>query len=145
MSGARIPKDPRLELIVSSYQRLTGRRLLESTDAQAVWRAPRAIVAHDTRDDPVFFYGNQMALQLFGMSFEEFTRLPSRLSAEPEAQAARVVLMEKVTREGFVDGYSGMRIAKNGRRFMITEVTVWNLLDEAGVYHGQAATFIAGE
>ena len=57
---------------------------------EALWNAPRAIVAHGTEDDPIFFYGNRLALQLFEMSFDEFTRLPSRLSAEPLAQEARV-------------------------------------------------------
>jgi len=135
--------DGRLALIAASYRRLTGKPLLEAFDPLALWNAPRAIVAHGTEDDPVFFYGNSMALQLFEMSFAEFARLPSRLSAEPEGLAARVVLMEKVTRLGFIDGYSGMRIAKSGKRFMITDATVWNLVDEAGVYYGQAATFIA--
>jgi len=109
-----------------------------------VWEAPRAIVAHGTEADPIFFYGNRVALQWFEMSEAEFTRLPSRLSAEPMAQEARVKLLQKVTQQGYVDGYSGMRIAKSGRRFMITDATVWNLLDEAGEYHGQAAVFIRG-
>lgn len=82
-----------------------------------------------------------MALQLFEMSFDEFTLLPSRLSAEPPGQEARVKLLDKVTRQGYVDGYSGIRIAKSGKRFMITDTTVWNLADE-GVLYGQAATFI---
>ena len=142
--------DARLRLIVESYLRLTGRNLIEETpdDADslrlALWEAPRAIVAHGTEADPVFFYGNRLALQLFDVSFDEFTRLPSRLSAEPLAQEARVALLEKVTQNGFVENYSGMRIAKSGKRFMITDATVWNLLDEAGGYHGQAAVF-AGE
>ena len=130
-------------------QRLTGKPLLDSvpTDAAAlraaVWNAPRAIVAHGTEDDPIFFYGNRLALQLFEMSFDEFARLPSRLSAEPLAQEARVKLLEKVTQQGYVDGYSGMRIAKSGRRFMITDTTVWNLIDERGEHRGQAAVFVA--
>lgn len=138
----------RLRLIVESYRRLTGKPLLEEAPAddealhRAFWEAPRAIVAHGTEADPIFFYGNRLALQLFEMSFEEFTRLPSRLSAEPLAQEAREKLLEKVTRQGYVDGYSGMRIAKSGRRFMIADCTVWNLADEAGVLHGQAAVFV---
>jgi len=137
----------RLHLIVVSYQRLTGKALIEASahDASALrmalWESPRAIVAHGTEDDPVFFYGNRLALKLFGMSFEEFSCLPSRLSAEPLAQEARVKLLEQVTRQGYVEGYAGMRITKDGRRFMISDTTVWNLLDERGVCHGQAAVF----
>ncbi len=109
----------------------------------AVWNAPRAIVAHGTEGDPVFFYGNRLALQLFEMDFGEFVRLPSRLSADPVAQEARVMLLEKIARQGYVDGYSGMRIARSGRRFMITDATVWNLVDDNGIHAGQAAEFVA--
>lgn len=140
--------DERLRLIVESYQRLTGKQLLDGVPAddeslrRALWDAPRAIVAHGTEADPVFFYGNRLALELFEMDFEDFTRLPSRLSAEPLAQEARERLLEKVMRQGYVDGYSGMRIAASGRRFMIVDCTVWNLADETGRLYGQAAVFI---
>lgn len=141
--------DERLRLLVESYHRLTGKQLLEGVPVDiaalrtAVWNAPRAIVAHGTEDDPVFFYGNRLALQLFEMSFEEFARLPSRLSAEPLAQEAREKLLAKVAQQGYVDSYSGMRIASSGRRFMITDCTVWNLADEQDGYYGQAAVFVA--
>ena len=144
-------EDERLRLIIESYQRLTGLPLLEVVPSdihalrEALWTAPRAIVAHGTEADPIFFYGNRLALNLFEMSFEEFTRLPSRLSAEPTAQEARLRLLEKVTQQGYVDGYSGMRIAKSGKRFMIAHATVWILRDAAGAFYGQAAEFIATE
>ncbi len=109
----------------------------------ALWNAPRAIVAHGTEADPVFFYGNRLALQLFEMSFDEFVRLPSRLSAEPLAREERALLLDRVTRQGYVDGYSGMRIARSGKRFMIADGTVWNLVDEQGRLRGQAAVFVA--
>lgn len=108
----------------------------------ALWNAPCAIVAHGTEADPVFFYGNRLALQLFEMSFDEFARLPSRLSAEPLAREERALLLDKVSRQGYVDGYSGMRIAKSGKRFMIADGTVWNLADEQGKLQGQAAVFV---
>jgi hypothetical protein len=109
---------------------------------EALWNAPRAIVAHGTEDDPVFFYGNRLALQLFEMSFDEFTRLPSRFSAEPLAREERAKLLERVSRQGYADHYSGMRIARGGKRFMIADGTVWNLVDEQGMYQGQAAVFV---
>ena len=142
-------QNERLRLIVDSYRRLTGKDLLDGIPDRdgalrvALWNAPRAIVAHGTeKDDPVFFYGNRLALELFEMDFPTFARLPSRLSAEPLAQEARERLLEKVMRQGYVDGYSGMRIAASGRRFMIADCTVWNLQDETGALQGQAAVFI---
>ena len=147
------PSDPgldeRLQLIVESYRRLTGKALIENAPTDiialriAIWNAPRAIVAHNTEADPIFFYGNHMALQLFDMSFDDFTRMPSRLSAEPLAQETREKLLEKVTRQGYVEGYSGVRIARNTRRFKISDTTVWNLVDVNGLHKGQAATFVA--
>ena len=135
--------DERLALIAQSYQRLTGKPLLETPfDALALWHAPQAIVAHGTEQDPVFFYGNRLALQSFEMSFDEFTRLPSRFSAEPLAREARAALLERVARLGFVNDYSGVRIASSGRRFTISNATVWNLLDAADGYQGQAAAFL---
>jgi hypothetical protein len=141
--------DERLRLIVASYQRLTGKALIDNVPSeiaalrQAVWDAPRAIVAHGTETDPVFFYGNRLALQQFEMSFEEFARLPSRFSAEPLAREERAKLLDSVTRQGYVDNYSGIRIAKSGKRFMIENGTVWNLIDEQGLHQGQAAVFVA--
>lgn len=133
-----------LALIVESYRRLLGKPLLAGAnlDAQALWQAPCAIVAHGTEPDPIFFYGNRCALQYFEMDFAEFTRLPSRFSAEPGARAERTALMEQVTRQGYVTNYCGVRIAKSGRRFTISSGTVWNLLDAADGYHGQAASFM---
>lgn len=138
-----------MRLIASSYRCLTGKELIPSVEVaapalrRAMWELPRAIVAHGTEADPVFFYGNRLALQLFEMNFGEFVRLPSRLSAEAPAQEAREKLLAKVAQQGYVENYSGMRIAKSGRRFMITDCTVWNLADELGGYHGQSAVFVA--
>jgi len=137
--------DPtRLTLLVESYTRLTGRALpLAPADdlATALWLAPAAIVAHGTEPDPVFFYGNRLALELFEMDFAAFTRLPSRFSAEPLLREERALLLARVARDGFIDDYSGIRIAASGRRFRIERATVWNLVDAAGLTHGQAATF----
>ena len=141
--------DDRIPLIVASYRRLTGKPLLDSLPddvrelALALWCAPRAVVAHGMEADPVFFYGNRMALQLFEMSFEEFTQLPSRLSAEAPVQQERERLLEQVARQGFVTGYSGRRIAGSGRHFTIADGVVWNLVDGNNIRHGQAAVFVA--
>ncbi len=138
-----VRRDPRLALIADSYARLLGQPLVDAQDdlADALWRAPRVIVAHGTEADPVFFYGNRLALQAFDMDFASFTRLPSRYSAEPLAREERARLLERVTRDGFIDDYAGVRISAGGRRFRIEQAVVWNLVDRAGRHHGQAATF----
>jgi len=134
----------RLDWLVNSYRRLTGRHLIAPSPVdvwQACWFAPRVIVAHGTEADPIFFYGNQLALSLFEQSFEDFTGLHSRYSAEPLLRAEREALLSRVRSHGFIDDYAGVRISASGRRFRIEQATVWNVLDEHGGRHGQAATF----
>jgi hypothetical protein len=47
--------------------------------------------------------------------------------------------LAQVSTQGYSDHYSGIRISKTGRRFMIRAATVWNLIDGEGYYRGQAA------
>jgi len=134
------------EILLRSYRHWTGRDLVSdqasaSEQARALFLAPFVVVAHGTEADPIFRYGNATALELFGMSWDEFTNLPSRLSAEPMAQEDRARFLERAARDGFVDGYSGIRISASGRRFQIRDATLWNLLDIADRPCGQAATF----
>jgi hypothetical protein len=134
----------RLAVIAGSFARLAGRPLVEPAPGgleQAMWRAPHAIVAHGTEAEPLFFYGNRTALELFAMSAAEFVGLPSHRSAEPALREARARMLAGLDKSGIVEGYSGVRIAADGRRFMISEAVVWNLVDESGTRHGQAATF----
>jgi hypothetical protein len=131
----------RLALIAESHLRLTGRRLVDESTADALWNAPAVIVAHDTAPDPIFFFGNARALALFETTPENFTAMPSRLSAEADLREERARLMARVTRDGFIDDYSGVRISAAGRRFRIARARVWNLVDDVGLLHGQAAVF----
>jgi hypothetical protein len=71
--------------------------------------------------------------------WEELTALPSRLSAEAPERSERQTFLERVACDGFVIGYSGIRIAKSGKRFRIENATVWQLFDAEGAYRGQAA------
>lgn len=132
-------------LLTESYAKLVGKPLVPA-GAGAEWlyaEAPFVVLAHSTADDPKFIYANLAAQACFGYSWEEFLTLHSRLSAEAPEQAARRALLEKVSRDGFMTGYSGVRVAKSGRRFIIEDGIVWELIDRAGPRHGQAATFLS--
>jgi hypothetical protein len=131
----------RLALVAASFERLLGRPLVAAPTPERLWNAPCVIVAHGREADPVFFYGNRRALEAFAMDFRAFCQLPSRYSAEPLARDERARLLERVSRDGFIDDYSGVRISAAGQRFRIEQAVVWNLIDEHGVCHGQAATF----
>ena len=133
-----------VRLLCASYRFWTGRDLIppgfdEAQAVAALNAAEFAVVSHGTQPDPIFNYANATALRLFEMTWDAFVALPSRLSAETMLQAERDDLLERVTRDGYIDDYTGVRISKNGNRFHISKATVWNLLDEAGQPYGQAA------
>lgn len=133
-------------LLVDSYTKLTGFDLLDSTDrtlsaAEALYYAPFALMSHSGAPDPVFNFANQTTLQLFEMDWESFTRMPSRMSAEPENRAERAALLRRVSEQGYIDDYSGIRISSTGKRFRIHRATVWNVTDDTMKVISQAAMF----
>lgn len=135
-----------VNLLLYSFKTLTGRDLVSSeleplAAAKEVYFSPFAVVSHDTSADPIFNYANQTALLLFEMSWKEFTTLPSRCSADISNQEERARQLDEVTKKGFIENYSGIRVSKNGNRFVIESAVVWNLIDPSGSYRGQAATF----
>ena len=132
-------------LLTESYARLVGAPLVPpGKDADWLYReAPFVVVAHGTNQDPKFIYANKAAQKCFEYSWEEFMSLPSRLSAEAPDRAERQALLQEVARNGFLSSYQGLRVAKSGRRFIIEDGVVWELLDRDGMRHGQAATFLS--
>lgn len=133
-----------VRILCSSYRHWTGRDLLDPAADNAdivkqLDEAPFALVSHGTEPDPIFNYANRTALRLFEMNWDDFTSMPSRLSAEPLAQQERDRLLARVGSHGYIDDYNGIRISSTGKRFMIRDATVWNLLDESGQPYGQAA------
>ena len=129
--------------LAASHLALTGRPLVPTTGdpVLALWQAPMALLAHGTEPDPLFFFANRVALARFGLTVDEVVGMPSRLSAEAPLREERRALLERVTRDGFIDDYAGVRIAADGTRFRIEAATVWNLVDPDGAVHGQAAAF----
>ena len=134
------------KLLIKSYRHLTGQHLVTETSdpayaAQQLYEAPFFVASHNTESDPILTYGNRTAQTLFEMTWNEFTQTPSRFTAEEPNREERARLLQRVTTDGFIDDYSGVRISSNGQRFQIEQATVWNLLDGAGKRIGQAATF----
>ncbi|WAT17904.1 MEKHLA domain-containing protein [Aurantiacibacter sp. MUD11] len=129
----------RLGAMLASFKRLTGNSLAD--DANGLWHAPGAIVAHDTSDDPEFFFANACALTLFKMDIEDFLGMPSQKSAEPAEREERAAMLAKLEADDVVEGYCGVRVAADGSRFKIIDAVVWNIRDEDGRLLGQAAWF----
>src|SRR5580658_8370686 len=106
--------------LARSFRRWTGRELFPGNFsapelAEGIFRAPFVLVSHGTQADPILNYGNRTALALWEMSWDEFTRTPSRLTAEVPNREERARLLEAVTTKGFIDDYAGVRISRSGR------------------------------
>jgi hypothetical protein len=132
--------------ITSSLKQLAGIEIVDfskSTEEQAiqVFNAAYILLAHNASDDPVFNYGNKEALKLFEMTWEEFTSLHSKYSAEQDEREQRERFLAEVRKNGYADNYSGIRISKSGKRFEIKNVLLWNVFDEDNNRIGQAAMF----
>ncbi len=135
-----------VQRLLDSYRHWTGRELVPTGKSpegriEALFYQPFVVLSHGTQEDPVLNYGNQAALALWEMTWEEFTSMPSSLTAEPINRAERTRLLSQVASCGYINDYRGVRISKSGRRFLVEQATVWNILDANGRYVGQAATF----
>lgn len=131
--------------LLQSFHHWLGRSLLDVTGspkevAQALFAAPFVLVSHGTEEDPIFNYGNRQALELWELSWKEFTRMPSRKTAEAILQQERDRLLSEAANQGF-SYFSGVRITSTGKRFEITDGILWNVVDEQHQYCGQAAVY----
>jgi hypothetical protein len=50
-------------------------------------------------------------------------------------------MLEQARVRGFIDTYRGIRISGTGRRFLVENALIWNVLDDGHQRIGQAATF----
>jgi hypothetical protein len=131
--------------LLYSFQHWTGRSLLDASGslaeiAQQLFEAPFVLVSHGMELDPIFNYGNQRALELWELDWEQFTQMPSRKTAEQVVQEERDRLLAETTTNGF-SNFSGVRISSTGRRFQIEDGIIWNVLDEQNQRCGQAAVY----
>jgi hypothetical protein len=132
--------------LLNSFAHWVGHELIErqgtpEDQSLQLYQAPRVVVGHGMQADPIFFYGNQLALDLWHIDLPTLLKMPSRKTAEPVHRDERARLLEKTQQQGFVDDYRGIRIGAHGERFLIEQAIVWNVLDESGLQCGQAATF----
>jgi hypothetical protein len=133
-------------LLLNSFSHWVKRDLIERhgtpvEEAQRLFDSPFVVVSHGLEEDPILNYGNRVALSLWEMDWDRFTRTPSRLTAEPPNQAERAEMLERTTVRGFIDDYRGIRKTRTGQRFLVERAIVWNVVDEHHHRKGQAATF----
>ncbi|MDH5738753.1 MAG: MEKHLA domain-containing protein [Nitrospira sp.] len=132
--------------LLDSYCHWTGLELIERTgdttqQARVLFEASFVIVSHGVEPDPILNYGNQTALDLWELPWDQFIKTPSRLTAEPDDRDERGRMLERARRNGYFDGYRGVRISSTGRRFLVEQALIWTVIDLAGRPIGQSATF----
>jgi hypothetical protein len=132
--------------LLDSFHRWMGVELLErqrspAEQAHALFHAPFVVVSHGTGAEPILNYGNRAALELWEMTWEQLTSTPSHQTAEPANREERTRMLALADERGYFTGYRGIRISGTGRRFLVTEATVWNVVDQQSRRIGQAATF----
>ena len=134
------------QYVLDSYVRLVKKELIlrEGTpleQAERLYSSPFIVASHGLEDDPILNYGNQATLDLWEMDWEQFTQIPSRLTAEPMNREERTRMLEQARKHGYISDYRGVRISKSGKRFLVERATVWNAQKPDGTPLGQAATF----
>lgn len=134
------------QIILDSYYQLLGKELIdrngdELTQAKNVFYADKVIYSHDTQSDPIYNYSNEKGLKLWEMDWETLTKTPSRTTTEPLLREERQKLLEETITKGYITNYQGIRISSTGKKYLIKDITVWNLKDKSDKFCGQAATF----
>lgn len=132
--------------LLDSYRHWIGKELIDrhgepTSQARTLFESSMVVVSHGTEEDPLLNYANRTALDLWGMTWEQLIKTPSRLTAEPVNRAEREWMLEQARARGFIDTYRGVRISGTGRRFLVENALIWNVLDAEFRRIGQAATF----
>ena len=136
-------------ILLRSHRRALGRALLacdrpgtsRRLTNQELFSSAIAVLAHDSSNDPRLIYANAKALRLWQRPWSEMIGMPSRYTAEEGAREERASALQEAQRQDAFEGYRGIRISGNGRRFMINNARIWTLWDEENRSCGQAAAF----
>ncbi len=134
------------QILLDAYATLLHGELIprEGTpleQAKRLFHSPFVVASHGIQEDPILNYGNQTALDLWEMSWDQFTTTPSRLTAEPMNREERAQMLHQAKTQGYILNYRGIRISRSGKRFFVEQATVWNIRDSQGKFLGQGATF----
>lgn len=136
-------------LLVESYERICQKKFPATNRSKGLshglYHADYVLVSHGIETDPIFNYANLAAQVLWKMDWTTFIQLPSRFSAKVDKVEKRAELLKAALDKGYIDNYEGIRVDTTGKEFYIKNVTLWNVFDENGTRHGQAALFHAWE
>lgn len=136
-----------VSILLDNLKRWTGLDLAGDCNipvgklGKRVYEADFYLLSHDETAEAILNYANKKALDLWEMTWEELTSAPARNTAKPDDRGKRDEVMHRVNEKNFIEGYSGIRVSKSGREFLIKNVTIWNVFSEDGKPYGRAAWF----
>jgi hypothetical protein len=123
--------------VVASFDRATGGDLVREAglDPNAIgrsaWDGNFALLCHS--NNAILTYANRFALALWEMDWPTMLVTPSQQTApQGEDRETRAALLDEVARNGFIRNYTGRRVSRTGKLFLIENATVWTLFDEVG-------------
>jgi len=146
VSFAMMNKPEHVKLLLDSYKKFVKKELINrsgniKTDFERIEKADFIVVSHNGANDPILNYGNYAALKTWELGWDDFTKTPSRKTAELDLREKRQEMLAIAHENGFFDNYEGIRVSATGKRFMIKNAVIWNVVNEGGDKIGQAATF----
>lgn len=134
------------QYLLDSYAHWVKQELIQRNgtpleQAKRLFNSAFVVASHGVENDPLLNYGNQAALNLWAMDWQQFTQTPSRLTAEPVNREKRARMLEQARTQGYISDYCGVRISSTGKRFLVDQAIIWNIQKPDGIAIGQGATF----
>ena len=146
VSLVNMDKIKHVETLLDSFEKLVQKQIIVRTgdpieDLKLIEGGEFVLVSHNGGKDPILNYGNQFALNLWELNWKDFTKTPSRKTAEIDLRARREEMLKIAKEKGFYDEYEGIRVSSTGKRFRIKNAIIWNVLNKDNATIGQAAYF----
>ena len=135
-----------VKILLDSFEKLVQKQIIVRTgdptkDLKLIEEGAFVLVSHNGEEDPILNYGNQFALDLWELNWDDFIKTPSRKTAEIDLRTRREEVLKIAMIKGFYDEYEGIRISSKGKRFRIKNAIIWNVLNKHNGRIGQAAYF----
>ena len=98
--------------LLESYHYWIGQDLIDragdrKAQALRLFEVSVVVVSHGVEPDPILNYGNQAALDLWELSWEQFIQTPSRLTAEADDRTERRTDVDASKGQGLLRWISG--------------------------------------
>jgi len=99
------------------------------------------VLSHGIQADPIYNYGNQAALTLFGHTIESLCRTPSRRSTLPTLEQNRATIIADIEKSDYGYFHNALRCSTSGKIWVMSEILYWKVYNDEGKHIGAAAFY----